>query len=366
MTMILAAPDRYVQGPGEMDKLGERVDLLGKKALCLISSSGFKRVEKSLLKTFRAAEVKVIYEHFNKECTRREIARIVKICKNNGVDVIIGIGGGKTHDTAKGVAIDLDIPVVIVPTAASTDAPCSAQCVVYDDNGIFEEHLYMKKNPDLVLVDTEMVIQAPVRFLVSGMGDALATYFETRACKNSGALNKVGGTATLMARHLSDLCYETLLTYGSLAKAAAEEGTVTKAFEKIVEANILLSGIGFESGGIAAAHCIHMALSNVAGCKKYHGEKVAFGTLVQLVLEDAPHEDIDEVLAFCTGVDLPLTLEDLDIKYQVEETIKAVAAYAVEPGKSIHNMPFPVTADGVYTAIMTADAIGRRHKLGNA
>ena len=132
------------------------------------------------------------------------------------------------------------------------------------------------------------------------MGDALATYFEARACEKSNAITCAFGTTTIAASALARLCYDTLITEGYKAKLAVEEGVCTKSLEKIVEANTLLSGIGFESGGIAAAHAIHNGFTVLPACHHmYHGEKVAFGTLAQLVLENAPMEEIEEVLDFC-------------------------------------------------------------------
>ena len=106
-----------------------------------------------------------------------------------GCDLVIGIGGGKTLDTAKAVAFYKKVPVLICPTIASTDAPCSALSVIYTDAGVFEEYLFLPANPNMVLMDTDIISQSPVRLTVSGMGDALATYFEARACQISGAAN---------------------------------------------------------------------------------------------------------------------------------------------------------------------------------
>ncbi len=213
------------------------------------------------------------------------------------------------------------MPVVIVPTIASTDAPCSALSVIYKDEGVFEEYLFLPASPNMVLVDTDIVSKAPVRLLISGMGDALATYFEARACLQSDASNCVGGKATLAAMALAKLCYETLMTDGINAMLAVKEGVCTKAVENIIEANTYLSGIGFESGGLAGAHAIHNGLTAIEETHSlYHGEKVAFGTLVQLVLENAPEDEIAEVLDFCMEVGLPVTLADLGIKEEVSDT----------------------------------------------
>ena len=192
------------------------------------------------------------------------------------------------------------------------------------------------------------------------MGDALATYFEARACAMSDAGNCVGGKATLAAQALAELCYETLLTDGVNAVLAVEAGVCTKAVENVIEANTYLSGIGFESGGLAGAHAIHNGLTAIEETHAmYHGEKVAFGTLVQLVLENADEEDLADVIDFCIEVGLPVTLGELGIKEIKPEEIMEVAKLACADGDTLGNMPFEVTPEDVYAAILGADALGR-------
>ena len=139
--------------------------------------------------------------------------------------------------------------MVVVPTIASTDAPCSALAVIYTEDHVFESYYIFPRNPDMVVVDTEVIARSPARFLVSGMGDALATWFEADACRKAFAKNMPGGDSTEAALALAHLCFELLMRYGRQAKAAAEVHAATVALDKIVEANTLLSGLGFESSG---------------------------------------------------------------------------------------------------------------------
>ena len=224
------------------------------------------------------------------------------------------MGGGKTIDTAKIAADRAGIPVIVVPTIASTDAPCSGCAVLYSEQGVFESVYYQKSNPAAVLVDMNIIARAPVRFLVAGMGDALATWFEARSCSDTQSPNECGGLSTLTGLSLARLCYDTLLQYGAAARIAAERQIVTPALEHIVEANILLSGVGFESGGLASAHSIHNGLTALDETHAYyHGEKVAFGVLAGLQLTDAPPEESSAVFAFCEEVGLPTTLADIGL-----------------------------------------------------
>lgn len=360
MANIIGSPTRYIQGKGELKNLAAHVSNIGKNLFILTSASGKSRVEGCINESLEGHDTTVVYETFNGECSKNEINRIIEVCKTTNADTIVGIGGGKIHDTAKAVAYYMGKPVVIVPTIASTDAPCSALSVIYTDEGVFEEYLFLPASPNIVLVDTDVVSNAPARLLVSGMGDALATYFEARACKRSDAGNCVGGKITLTAMALAKLCYETLLTDGKKAALAVNEKVCTKAVENIIEANTYLSGIGFESGGLAGAHAIHNGLTAIEATHSlYHGEKVAFGTLVQLVLENADNKEINEVISFCKSVGLPTTLADLGITEVKKEEIMEVAKIACAPSDTLGNMPFAVCAEDVYAAIMGADALGR-------
>jgi len=362
MAKIIIAPNKYIQASGELSNLGKYVGSLGKKVLCIVTEGGLKRVKDTVDKSFEGSQCSLAYEYFTGECSMSEINRITKICDEKEIDVIIGIGGGKILDTTKSVGYYKEIPVVIVPTIASTDAPCSALSVIYTEDGVFEKYLFLKQNPNVVLLDTDIIAKAPTRLFVAGMGDALATYFEARACEASGAQTCAGGTSTLAAIQLAKLCYETLISEGEIARKAVDRNVCTKSVEKIIEANTLLSGIGFESGGLAGAHAIHNGFTVLPQCHHmYHGEKVAFGLLVQLVLEDAKQEEIYDVVEFCYTVGLPITLYELGIQEIKPEEIMEVAKAATAEGESIHNMPFPVSAHDVYAAILVADAIGSEY-----
>ena len=288
------------------------------------------------------------------------MARIKEIAEKNNYDVIIGLGGGKAIDTAKTLGFYEKKPVVVVPTIASTDAPCSSLAVLYTEEGTFDEYIFFGKNPDLVLVDVELIAKAPTRFLVAGMGDALATYFEARSCERSWANNIPGGKSTKTALAAAKLCYELLLEDSVKAIAACDSNVVTPALENIVEANVLLSGLGFESSGLAAAHAIHNGLSVLEETHHFfHGEKVSFGTLVHLVLENAPSSEINEVINYCKKVGLPTCLKDLGITDNSVEKLMPVATASCAEGETIHNMPFPVTPQMVLGAILAADKLGQ-------
>ena len=358
MEKIILSPGKYIQGKGAIKNIAVHA---GERSLVIADSFVMGLTRKDIEESFKGAGVKVDFELFNGECSKVEIARLREKLEECGSKVIIGVGGGKTLDTAKAIAYYSKLPVIVSPTIASTDAPCSALSVLYTEEGIFDEYLLLPNNPNVVLMDTDIISKAPARLLVAGMGDALATYFEARACSLSSATNMGGGLATRSAMTLAKLCYDTLLSEGELALEAAKANISTGPLESIVEANTYLSGVGFESGGLAAAHAIHNGLTILEECHHlYHGEKVAFGTLVQLVLEEAPEKEINQIVSFCKAVGLPITLEDMGVKKIDPEKILEVGKLACAEGETIHNMPFVVTAEKVQQAILKADNIGKK------
>ncbi|MGL5287264.1 glycerol 2-dehydrogenase (NAD+) [Aeromonas sp. RU39B] len=363
MQQVIQSPSKYIQGAGAVDSLASYVKLLGQHCFIIGDKFVLGLVEERLRTGFAREGVELDIAPFGGECCQSEINRLQDKVRAAHGSVILGIGGGKTLDTAKAVAHFMKLPVVIAPTIASTDAPCSALSVIYTDSGEFERYLLLPANPNMVVVDTTIVAGAPARLLAAGIGDALSTWFEARACSRSHATTMAGGRSTQSALALAELCYNTLLAEGEKAMLAAAAHVVTPALEKVVEANTYLSGVGFESGGLAAAHAVHNGLTAIADTHHYyHGEKVAFGTLTQLVLEDAPSDEIEKVARLCCAVGLPITLEQLGITQGIPEKMKTVAKAACAEGETIHNMPGGVTADAVYAALLVADALGRQFR----
>lgn len=376
MRKAYICPTKYVQGEDEILNLGYFVKTFGTSALLIAHPDDVNRVKAKLDATAEKFGVTFVESGFHGECSRQEVKRLQELAKEKNCNCTIGLGGGKAIDTAKCVAEGEAL--IIVPTIAATDAPTSHSAVLYTPEGAFDDYAYFKQSPSVILIDTTVIANAPTRFLVSGMGDALSTYFEARANVQSctkvnaglpcgfreGVCGEARGTNAAFA--LAKLCYQTLMSDGIKAKIASDANMVTPALENIIETNILLSGIGFESGGLAAAHAIHDGLTILEGTHKYfHGEKVAFGTLAQLALENAPKEEICEVLDFCTAVGLPICLEDIGVDQISQEELLEVAKKACIPEESVYAMPFPVTVESVAAAILTADEIGKSYKAGN-
>jgi glycerol dehydrogenase len=365
MLKVFCAPARYTQGPHATGQLGAEIRSLGLDgpALIVAGRSAIRQLSEIWNETFAAAALSHAIFPFGGECTAAEIQRGCQAVRDANARVVIGAGGGKVLDTARAIASGLSLPVVNCPTIASSDAPCSALSVIYTDAGEWEQYRIYRRNPDLVLVDTSVIARSPARHLVAGMGDALATWFEARACADTGAKNMRGGASTRSALALAELCYKTLLADGLAAIEALRHQEPNDALERLVEANTLLSGLGFESSGLAAAHAIHNGLTTAPGTHAYmHGEKVAFGLIAQLMLELRPESVVEEVLAFSNSVGLPTTFADIGIGNPSRELLEMVASRAAAKGDTIHNEPMVVTPALVLEAMRAADSAGQQFR----
>lgn len=358
-------PSRYVQNEGVLAQLPKELARLGRNVLIVAGGHANSKILPPYLPSWRehgAFEV----EPFGGECTEKEIDRLTQIARQQECDVIVGMGGGKVIDTAKAVGHAASAKVAIVPTVASMDAPTSAIAVLYTDEGAFQKYLFFPRNPDLVLVDTKVIAEAPVRLLLAGMGDALATWFEAKSCRQAYTPNQCGGLGTLAGYALARLCYDTILEYGLMAKTACEQKVVTPALSHVVEANTLLSGLGFESGGLATAHSIHNGLTELEGTHGYfHGEKVTIGVFVGLFLTDQPKTLVEEVYDFCESVGLPTTLAEIGLDDVSDADLRIVAERACSENETIHHEPCPVNVERVLAAMQMANRYGcaRKHRV---
>lgn len=357
MDKIFASPSRYVQGENALKRSPAYLKELGQKVLIITDEMVWKIVGAKLAEDLTNQQFEVAKEIFQGESSLKEIARMTLTAKDASVEVVIGLGGGKAIDGAKAVSNQLNTKLAIFPTSASTDAPTSAISVVYSEEGHFEKYLHYQKNPDLVLLDTAVISQAPVRLLKSGIADGMATWIEAEAVLQKNGENLLGGRQSLAALAIAEKCQQVLFDSGFAAVAANEAKVVTEALDAVIEANTLLSGIGFESGGLGAAHAIHNGFSAIAGNihQLTHGEKVAYGTLVQLFLENRPTNEIDKYIAFYQKLGLPTTLEEMYLAKATEEELLKIGELATSLSDTIQQMPFEITAKEIAAALKAVD-----------
>lgn len=310
---IIGFPSLYVQGPGALGQLPACLERLrpGCRAAAV--------VDPVVLDLFLALSATTMPGRlapipFGGECTRAEIDRLVEAARQSQADVVIGAGGGKAVDSAKAVAQALDLPIAIVPTIASSDAPTSRLIAVYDENHKIVDVPLLRRNPDIVLVDTDVLIKAPRRFFVAGIGDAITKKFEVEEAAASGYPNYFQGLPTALSLQLAQACLDTILRDSAAALDAVAAGKLSLAFERVVEATVLYSGLAFEGGGLSVAHGMLRGLTAYPQTLRIlHGELVAYGLLVQLHATAQPEATIAGIAAFLRQIGLPVRLADIGL-----------------------------------------------------
>ncbi|MDR5734256.1 glycerol dehydrogenase [Caballeronia sp. LZ025] len=354
-------PGRYTQGPGALASLGPTLaDLGARRAFVLVDEAVAVRVSADVVQSLKAAGVAPHLAAFPGECTAAVIAKLSADARERHADAVVAIGGGKTIDTAKGVARALDAPIVVAPSAASSDAPTSRLIILYDEAHRVAGIEMLPRNPDAVIVDTALIAAAPARLFAAGIGDALSKKFEAAQCQRAAGLNSYGTPPLPSALLLTRATLAILLEDGARAYADVGRGELTEAVERVVEATVLLSGVGFESGGLSLAHALIRGLTAIpAMASMMHGELVAFGTLVQLFVEDSSPEEIEPLATLMTAVGLPLTLAQLGQHAPLTPAQEALIAEATLATRYSRHMSPPLTAQRVIDGIARADAYGR-------
>lgn len=357
MLELLISPGKYVSGFDNLDKLGQEVQKLGNKALILVDEKIEKIVNKGIDSIRNLIEIEITY--FNGECSFEEVARIKELIIEKGCNVIVGLGGGKTMDTAKASGYDAKVKIVTVPTIAATCAAWASHSAMYTTEGIAHSYYSIYKNADLLFMDKKICFEAPVRYIVSGMVDTLAKWIETRAY--TGPIENKN-TELEIAISLAKKCYNEILEYGLKAVEDVKNGIYSKEVDIMLEHNMLtaglVGGIGGEACRAVAAHAINNGLTAlpVVYNTNLHGEVVGFGNLVQLIL-DGEKEEALKIARFFRLIGAPATLEDMGFENLSESQLERIINKALYKGDTMWNLPYKVDFDIIKKAILEANSL---------
>lgn len=351
---------RYIQGPGEINNVFEYGKKYGDKFLFIIDSGVFDMIKNKIEAIEDKQGCSWMYESYFGECCRENVEALTDIVKKSGCSVVCGVGGGKVLDTVKLVADEADVARIILPTSASSDAPAADWAAVYDINGVHLGGVPTRRSTELVLVDSAIIATAPARLFAAGIADALVTWFEAVANEKAGTPNWIGKGYVISRAGMAIAreCYEVLVSEGKRAYEAVKAKALTPAVEDVIEANVLLSGLGFMNAGCAGAHGVHNGISEIeAGNAYLHGEKVAFGLVCELVLENASDDLINKMLEFMDSIGLPITMEQFGIECN-DENLNIIVEHTVFKNALIHREPVVITPEVVKNAIIAANNIG--------
>jgi glycerol dehydrogenase len=360
MLKAMGFPGRYLQGPGAILKLGDLLAELGCNKACVVMDAMVREsVWDAVAAELGSAQSQLSILAFPGECTDKIIQELAQQALQQGADCIIGFGGGKTIDTAKGIARERGVRLIIAPTIASNDSPTSRLIVLYDDQHKVDSVQMLVRNPDMVVVDTAIVARAPARFFAAGLGDALSKKDEVEQCHLAGGRNFFGTPSTATARVLAQHCYQTIVEYGPAAlRQINQHHAPNDDVERVVEATVLLSGLAFESGGLSIAHALTRGFSAQASMVRYlHGEMVAFGSIVQLYAQHEDQPRIRQHASLAHDLGLPVRFADFD-GYQPGEADLQDIARLTSLAPYIGHITPAATADSLVKALKAANDLG--------
>ncbi|MGO4328632.1 iron-containing alcohol dehydrogenase [Cupriavidus sp. 2TAF22] len=357
MQAVFGSPGRYVQGVGALDLLGAHVARLGGDAVLVADRWVMEMIGERVGRQCSAAAVALRRVSFDQGLTPQLVARLVDELGASAPAVVIAAGGGRGIDAGKALADHYRVPVVTVPTVASNDAPTSKNYVLYDEHHRLLAVRHLPYSPACVIADTALISQAPAAMLLAGIGDAISKSFEAAQCAAAPqGVNMFGTRPLLSAAALARECHRVLMADAQAALAVAGTGRPDAAFERVVEATILMSGLGFESGGLSIAHALTRGLSTLRQAQRApHGLQVAYGLLVQLELERRQDDARAEVEALYRRIGLPLRLADLGLTDASREELESAAALSLA-APHMKNFSRELDAAAIADAMRQVDA----------
>jgi glycerol dehydrogenase len=349
---IFASTPFYIQGPGVIAEVGAVAARTGSFPAILIDAMVRPQVGAALEESF---DVPVSIADFSGEVTDAYVAAMT--ARLVGSDIVVAVGGGKALDAGKATALAMGVPVITVPTIASTDGPASRGIAIYNEDHRLIRIDQMPANPVAVIVDTAVIAKAPARFLRAGIGDAIAKRFEAEGCWAGGGLTKHTTRPTHSARAIANAGYHMLRAHAVAGVAAADRHEVTEDLEATVEACVLLSAMGFENGGLSIAHSVTRGLMTLRGAReRLHGEHVAYGTLLQMAVDGRPEHEVIDVAMFLREVGLPTSLADLGADAVTEQELMAITD-AIMKSPHIGNVARSISAEILLTALLAIESL---------
>ncbi|BCX07218.1 oxidoreductase [Fischerella major NIES-592] len=357
LMLLTVAPAKVIRGSQILTQVSNEITRLGHRPLIVTGNHTQKAIQPHLQPLLEHQQLQFALAEYTPDCSEASLKSLRKAAKEHQADVIIGIGGGKALDTAKLLAHQLHLPVVTIPTSAATCAAWTALSNVYSEQGAFLYDVALDRCPDLLILDYDLILTAPPRTLVAGIGDAIAKWYEASVSSGNSDQTLIIA-AVQQARVLRDILLQ--------KSAAALQQPGSEVWQQVVDATVLLAGVIGGVGGAqcrtVAAHAVHNGLTHICKSGSIHGEKVAYGILVQLRLEEMIQGNQlaaaarQQLLKFYGEIGLPQTFSDLGLDCVTLGELQKAAEIALAPNSDIHRLPFKVTLEQLMAAMVSTTA----------
>ncbi|WP_099238001.1 iron-containing alcohol dehydrogenase family protein [Synechococcus sp. BDU 130192] len=355
---VLIAPAQVLKGNNALAQAGAAIARWGKRPFVVGGQQSLEKLADPLQTLAEQEKLDLASGSYSPDCSETSLKELNKKFKAHKADFVIGLGGGKALDTAKLLAHQQRCPIVTVPTSAATCAAWTALSNIYSDQGAFQYDVALEQCPNLLILDYDLVRTAPQQTLIAGIGDAIAKWYE--ASVSSGHSPQTLTIAAVQeARILRDLLFQ------KSSQAIAD--VHSPEWQEVVDATVLLAGVIGGLGGAncrtVAAHAVHNGLTHLPAAHGIlHGEKVAYGILVQLRLEEICQKSQlaetarQQLLQFYRDIGLPKSLADLGLNTMTLAELRQVAEITCQPQSDIHRLPFTVNPDQLMAAMVSTEA----------
>lgn len=364
---LTIAPTCVLCGQNALAQAGETIARFGKRPLIVGGSNSLAAVQPYLQPILEQQQLESAQAAYGKDCSESSLQNLRTAVQNHQADFIVGVGGGKALDAAKLLAYQCQIPIVTIPTSAATCAAWTALSNIYSEEGAFQYDVSLAKCPDLLILDYGLIQTAPQKTLIAGIGDAIAKWYEASVSSGTSEQTMIIA-AVQQARILRDILFQ------KSASALKEPGSET--WQAVTDATVLLAGVIGGIGGAqcrtVAAHAVHNGLTHLlASHGTLHGEKVAYGILVQLRLEEMLQNNQlaatarQQLLKFYSEIGLPQTLGELGLGNISLAQLQLAAEIACNPQSDIHRLPFKVFPEQLMAAMVSTTAPVGELKIKN-
>lgn len=352
---LQVSPAQVMRGQGAIKEAGSAIAQLGQTPLIIGGEHTLKLIQPLLEPIFEHYQLTATTASYSPDSCEKSQQELQTVASDRQADLIIGVGGGKALDMAKLVAYKADLPMVTIPTSAATCAAWTALSNIYTEEGAFQYDIPLPYPPNLLILDYDLIATAPKRTLIAGIGDALAKWYEA-SVSSGDATATLTISAVQQARILRDILLQ--------KSKVALDNPQGEVWQEIVDAVVLLPGVIGGLGGAncrtVAAHAVHNGLTHLRETHDLlHGEKVAYGILVQLRLEEMVQNNKlaasarQQLLEFYAEIGLPKSLEDLGLENVTLAQLQKVATIACAPESDIHRLPFTVESTELVAAMVS-------------
>lgn len=359
-TDLITLP-KFCFGRGVYARFPEYCRAMGRRFAVIGGVTGMEKGLPSLRAAIEGSDMELLAAlPFGGACTQAAMDKLAMEIAPFQPDFLVGMGGGKAIDTAKGAADQLHLPLVSMPTLVSNCAPITALSVVYREDGPFDRFLFYDAPPALTLVDLDLAANAPADYFRAGMGDTLSKHLESTFSARGDILGQGMDHMSAIGVALSSTCYGPILQYGRQALDEVLRHEAGPAMEICARSIIVSAGLvslmASDDYNCALAHAVCYGLQLFPHVEEscLHGDLVAYGALVQLLL-DGQEEKAKELRAFLRSLGTPVTLSEMNVPRDRE----ALAACLKEAttGPDMAHIPYPITEDMVFDAMRRAETL---------